>query len=37
MSDFEKFQEKLPDKNKFYSSLSGKRNSDKKYQHVLKI
>ena len=29
MSDFEKFKEKLPSKGKFYSSLTGKKISDK--------
>ena len=31
----EKFKEKVPVKNKFYSLLSGKKISDKQYQHVL--
>ena len=31
MSDFEKFKEQLPNKEKFYSSLTGKRISDKEY------
>ena len=30
MSDFEKFKEELPSKEQFYSSLTGKKNSDKK-------
>ena len=37
MSDFEKFKEKLPCKQKFYSSLTGKRISDKEYGHVIKV
>ena len=37
MSSFEKFKEKLPDQNEFYSSLSGKEIGDKEYQHVLKV
>ena len=37
MSDFEKFmEEKLPCKEMFYSSLTGKK-SDKEYEHVLKV
>ena len=35
MNDFEKFKEQIPDKEKFYSSLTGKNISDKKYEHVL--
>ena len=34
MCDFEKFNETLPSKNEFYSSLSGKWISDKEY-HIL--
>ena len=34
MSSLEKFTERLPSKNKFYSSLSGKEISDKKYQYA---
>ena len=37
MSDFEKFKEQLPSKWKFYSSLTGTKISDKKYEHVLKV
>ena len=37
MSSFEKFKEKLPDQNEFYSSSSGKGSGDKEYQHVLKV
>ena len=32
MSDFEKFKEKLPNKEKLYSSLIGKKISDKEYE-----
>ena len=37
MSDFEKFKEELPNKEKFYSSLTGKKINDKEYEHVLKV
>ena len=37
MCDFEKFNETLPNKSEFYSSLSGKGNSNKEYPHVLKV
>ena len=38
MSDFEKFIEQSSSKEKFYSLLTGKKkNSDKKYEHVLKV
>ena len=37
MSDFEKFKEKIPSKEKFYSSLTGKTIRDKEYDHVLKV
>ena len=38
MSSFEKFKEQLPSKKKFYSLLtSQKKNSDKEYEHVLKV
>ena len=33
MTDFEKFKEKLPSKEKFYSSLRCKKISDKEYEH----
>ena len=33
MTDFEKFNEKLPSKEKFYSSLRCKKISDKEYEH----
>ena len=37
MSDFEKFKEKLPKKEKFYSSLTNTKISDKEYEHVLNV
>ena len=37
MSDFEKFKEQLPSKETFYSSLTGKKISDREYKHVLKV
>ena len=37
MTDFEKFKEKLPSKEKFYSSLPGKKINDKEYDHFLKV
>ena len=37
MSDFEKFEEELPSKENFYSSLTGKKISDKEYDHVPKV
>ena len=37
MSDFEKFKEELPSKESVYSSLTGKKTSDKEYNHVLKV
>ena len=37
MCNFEKFNENLLGKNKFYSSLNGKENSSKECQHVLKV
>ena len=37
MTDFGKFKEKLPGKEKFYSSLTGKKNTGKEYDHVLKV
>ena len=37
MSDFEKFKEKLPKKEKFYSSLTNRKISDKEYEHVLNV
>ena len=37
MSDFEKFKEKLPGKEKLYSSLADRKITDKKYEHVLNV
>ena len=37
MSNFEKFKEQLPNKEKFYSSLTGKKISDKEYKHALNV
>ena len=37
MSDFENFKEQLPCKEKFYSSLLGKKISDKEYEHLVKV
>ena len=37
MSDFEKFKEGLPSKEKFYSQLAGKKNIHKEYEHVFKV
>ena len=37
MSDFEKFKEELPIKEKFYSSLTDRKISDKEYEHVLNV
>ena len=37
MRDFEKFKEELLSKEKFYSSLTGKKISDKEYENVLKV
>ena len=37
MSDFEKFTEKLPSKEKFYSSLTDRKISDKEYEYVLYV
>ena len=37
MSGFEKFKEEFRIKEKFYSSLSGEKISDKEYEHVLTV
>ena len=37
MYNFKKFKETLPDRNKFYSSLSTKEVSGREYQHALKV
>ena len=36
-SNFEKFKGQLPSREKFYRSLTGKKVSDKEYEHVLKV
>ena len=37
MSDFGKFEEELPSKEKFYISMTKKKVTDKEYAHVLKV
>ena len=37
MTDFKKFKEQLPSKEHFYSSLTGKKITNKEYDHVLKV
>ena len=37
MTDFEKFKEELPNKEKFYSSLTDRKITDKEYEHVLNV
>ena len=37
MSDLERSEEQLSRKEKFYNLLTGKKNIDKKYDHVLKV
>ena len=37
MSDFEKFKDELPNKEKLYSSLTDRKISDKEYEHVLSL
>ena len=37
ISDFEKFIKELLSKEKFYSSLTDRKISDKEYDHVLKV
>ena len=37
MTDFKRFKEQLPSKEKLYSSLTGKKISNKKYDHILKV
>ena len=37
MSDFKKFKEELPSKERFYSYLTGKNISYKEYEHVLNV
>ena len=37
MSHYEKFKEQLPNKEKIYSLLTDKKNSDKEYEHILQV
>ena len=37
MSDFERFTEELPSKEKFYSLLTDRKVSDKEYDYVLNV
>ena len=37
MNDFGKFKEELPSKEKFYSSLTGRKINDKEHEHVLDV
>ena len=37
MTDFEKFKEELPNKEKCYSSLTDRKVSGKEYEHVIKV
>ena len=37
MRDFEKFKEELPSKEKFYSSLAGKKVNDKEYEDGVNV
>ena len=37
MADFEKFKEKLPSKEKFYSSLTNRKINGKEYDYVLNV
>ena len=37
MSNFEKFKETLPSKEKFYSLLTGEKVSDNEYKHIIKV
>ena len=37
MSDFEKFKKKLSGKEKFYSSLTDRKITDKEYEHILNV
>ena len=37
MNDFKKCKEELPSKERFYSSLTGTKNSVKKYDHILNV
>ena len=37
MIDFEKFKKELPSKEKFYSSLTNRKISDKEYKHIFNV
>ena len=37
MSDFQKFKEELPSKEKFYNSLTDRKISNKEYENVLNV
>ena len=37
MTNFEKFKEELPSKEKFYSLLTDQKISDKEHQHILNV
>ena len=37
MNDFEKFKEEFPSKVKLYSSLTGRKITDKEYEHILNV
>ena len=37
MSDFEKFKEELPSKEKFYNSLTDRKINEKEYEHVFNV
>ena len=37
MSDFEEFNKELPSKERFYSSLTNRKITDKTYEHVLNV
>ena len=37
MSDFEKFKEELPSKERFFSSLTGRKITDKEHKNVLNV
>ena len=37
MTDFEKFEEELPNKEKFYSSLTNTKITDKEYEYDTKV
>ena len=37
MSNFEKFKEEFPSKEKFYSSLTDRKITEKEYKHVLNV